>query len=66
MSAVPEHFMSNNPEHRGSETREEPRPSADESDDADDSFATFWQWFALAVLLFAWVAEATMCADRGF
>jgi len=27
---------------------------------------TFWQWFAVCVLLFCWIAEATMCAERGF
>jgi hypothetical protein len=26
----------------------------------------FWQWFAVGVLLFCWIAEATMCAVRGF
>jgi len=26
----------------------------------------FWVWFALGVLLFCWIAEATMCAERGF
>jgi len=34
--------------------------------DDDDSTATFWHWFALAALLFGWIAEATMCAERGF
>jgi len=28
--------------------------------------SVFWHWFALAVLLFCWIAEASMCADRGF
>jgi hypothetical protein len=27
---------------------------------------TFWQWFAVGVLLFCWIAEATLCAQRGF
>jgi hypothetical protein len=26
----------------------------------------FWQWFALGVLAFCWIAEASMCALRGF
>lgn len=26
----------------------------------------FWQWFAAGVLLFCWIAEASMCAARGF
>ena len=66
MSAVPENFMAEYRESGKKGHRENPQASADESDDANDSLATFWQWFALAVLLFAWVAEATMCADRGF
>jgi hypothetical protein len=40
----------------------DPLESAQES----ESEATFWHWFALAALLFAWIAEATMCAERGF
>ena len=30
------------------------------------SESAFWHWFAMAVLLFCWIAEASMCADRGF
>jgi hypothetical protein len=41
------------------ETRE---PWAEEN----DSEGMFWPWFALGALLFAWIAEATMCAERGF
>ena len=26
----------------------------------------FWQWFAVGVLVFCWIAEASMCAERGF
>jgi hypothetical protein len=54
VSAVPGHFMNEKPE-----TRE---PLAEEN----DSEGTFWHWFALGALLFAWIAEATMCAERGF
>jgi len=32
----------------------------------EESQSSFWHWFALAVLLFCWIAEASMCADRGF
>jgi hypothetical protein len=32
----------------------------------DDSASSFWHWFAVGVLLFCWIAEASMCADRGF
>ena len=67
MSALPGHFMNENREPREPDDRDAPRSSAGEdSDGNDDSLASFWQWFALAVLLFAWIAEATMCADRGF
>ena len=35
--------------------------------DQDDNFPqSFWPWFALGVLLFCWIAEATMCDVRGF
>jgi len=27
---------------------------------------TLWQWFAVGVLLFCWIGEATLCAERGF
>lgn len=62
MSAVLKDFMNASPENREPRNLDEPRDSAEES----DSDATFWQWFALAALLFAWIAEATMCAERGF
>jgi hypothetical protein len=42
--------------------RDEPRDTPEE----DRPQPVFWHWFALAVLLFAWIAEATMCAERGF
>jgi hypothetical protein len=32
----------------------------------DRSVQAFWHWFALGVLVFCWLAEATMCAVRGF
>jgi len=66
MSAVPGHFMSENRKPDDPEGRDDSRTSGAENEQGEDSFATFWQWFALAVLLFAWIAEATMCADRGF
>lgn len=52
--------MSAAPESR-EQMRDEPRDSPEEQ-----SQSVFWQWFALAVLLIAWIAEATMCAERGF
>jgi hypothetical protein len=51
MSAVPEQLMSKQPQ------------NPDPEDKAAD---TFWQWFAIGVLVFCWLAEATMCAERGF
>jgi hypothetical protein len=30
------------------------------------SLSSFWHWFAIGVLLFCWIAEASMCAERGF
>jgi hypothetical protein len=52
VSAVPRHFL---------------KPEAREAErDENDAQATFWHWFALAALAFAWIAEATMCAERGF
>ena len=62
MSAVPGHFMNEKPKPHEPEDREDPQSPEHEN----DSMATFWQWFALAALIFAWIAEATMCADRGF
>jgi len=62
VSAVPGHFMSRKPEIRESSDRDEPRDATKEN----DAEATFWHWFAIAALLFAWIAEATMCAERGF
>ena len=54
--------MSRKPEIRESSDRDEPRDATKEN----DAEATFWHWFAIAALLFAWIAEATMCAERGF
>jgi hypothetical protein len=54
--------MNRKPQIRESSDRNEQRDSTEET----DSQATFWHWFAIAALLFAWIAEATMCAERGF
>jgi len=32
----------------------------------DRPMQTFWHWFAVGVLIFCWIAEATLCAERGF
>ncbi|HEU5135225.1 MAG TPA: hypothetical protein VFU13_08795 [Steroidobacteraceae bacterium] len=52
MSALPRH--------------EPPRCAEDDSERDEQSRSMFWHWFAIAVLLFCWIAEASMCADRGF
>jgi hypothetical protein len=44
----------------------EPKRPARDRDDADTPVQKFWLWFALGALLFCWIAEATMCAERGF
>ena len=61
MSAVPEEFMRDLPKPRDPERAAETRHRQDERD-----LQTFWQWFAVGVLVFCWVAEATLCAQRGF
>jgi hypothetical protein len=62
VSAVPEEFM------RELSLQPPRRPPEPESacDPGQRSEQTFWQWFAIGVLVFCWVAEATMCALRGF
>ena len=53
MSAVPERF-------------EERREIGSDCSENDDGQSSFWVLFAVGVLLFCWIAEATMCAERGF
>ena len=57
MSAVPGNFMRQLPDKDSRRARQR---------EADDATQTFWLWFAVGVLLFCWIAEATMCAVRGF
>jgi hypothetical protein len=61
VSAVPDDFMRT----RSSDPRRRPGRGR-ERHDADTRTERFWQWFALLALLFCWIAEATMCAERGF
>jgi len=61
MNAAPEYFMN---ESQG--TREDRRDTASDCAETEDGQSIFWVWFALGVLLFCWLAEATMCAERGF
>jgi hypothetical protein len=62
MSAVPEDFMRPRTDIRV----QQPGGRVRERRDTDTPTQTFWQWFALVALLFCWIAEATMCAERGF
>jgi hypothetical protein len=52
VNAIPADLMRKPPETREAQT--------------DTSEHKFWQWFAIVVLLFCWIAEATLCAERGF
>jgi hypothetical protein len=66
MSAAPEAFMHEPPDIREYDAdRRKTRAPADRQP-ADTPEQKFWHWFAIGVLLFCWIAEATMCADRGF
>ena len=47
-------------------TFEDRRDRAPEHTEQEEGESSFWAWFALGVLLFCWIAEATMCAERGF
>lgn len=41
-------------------------PAKPRARDDDHGLQTIWQWFAVGVLLVCWIAEATLCAERGF
>jgi len=62
MSAAPEYFMNES----ANRDERDPRDAAPESATEDEETSNFWAWFALGVLLFCWIAEASMCAERGF
>jgi len=62
VSAVPEVFMNESPETREERSEAAPPDSARE----ESGQSVFWLWFAVGVLMFCWIAEATMCAERGF
>ena len=46
--------------------REPERRDESGAETDEHSQPVFWHWFAIGVLLFCWIAEASMCADRGF
>jgi hypothetical protein len=62
VSAVPEDFMRPRVDLRNHERTR----TARDRDEPDTPAQKFWLWFALATLVFCWIAEATMCAERGF
>lgn len=45
-------------------TRIEERRDAE--DDDGDRIQSLWQWIAVGTLLFCWIAEASLCGQRGF
>ena len=45
-------------------TRTEERRA--EQDDGGDRIDSLWQWVAVGTLIFCWIAEATLCGQRGF
>ena len=61
MSAVPEDFMRESQDQETPRATDAPRPGAEE-----DSRTGLWQWLAVGLLLACWLAEATLCAGRGF
>jgi len=60
MSAVPHDFAG-----RPARARDRPLPESSSSTESR-SEQVFWQWFAVGVLIFCWITEATLCAERGF
>jgi hypothetical protein len=65
MSAVPRDFMPQEVR-RCARPRPELRSVVSREDAGERAEQTFWQWFAVAVLFFSWIAEASLCALRGF
>jgi hypothetical protein len=37
-----------------------------DSEPPEEPVQKLWHWFAVGLLAFCWIAEASMCADRGF
>jgi hypothetical protein len=42
--------------------KRDPAPTTSE----EQSGSPFWHWVAIGVLVACWIAEATLCAARGF
>lgn len=51
---------------RATRRAHEASPPPRDDREADTPAQKFWLWFAVAALAFCWIAEATMCAERGF
>jgi len=41
-------------------------PREPREEEGIDRAQKFWQWFAVGMLIFCWLAEASMCGLRGF
>lgn len=62
MSAVPEDFMRDPAKDRDPGREEEAAQTGAEQ----ETRAGIWQWLFIGVLLACWLAEATLCAARGY
>jgi len=51
---------------RATDCGESAPPEESATEPEEDPVQTLWHWFAIGLLLFCWIAEASMCADRGF
>jgi hypothetical protein len=40
-------------------------PERTEDASRGEPAASLWQWLAVGLLVLCWIAEASMCADRG-
>ena len=61
--------MRESPQLRVRERRARLDPVTDKSQDESTfsgAIQKLWPWIALAVLVFCWIAEASLCAARGF
>jgi hypothetical protein len=61
VSAVPEDFMSEPAKDRGHREAEAAGPEAEQ-----EARGGTWQWLFIGILLACWLAEATLCAARGY
>lgn len=45
--------------------RDPVKPEEASRPEPEDSGGTFWQWFAIGVLIGCWLAEAAWCLETG-